>query len=111
MFYRDFQVFRGDAGGGVTACQEVKVASDKVDRAALFVVLCAAGFFSGVLGSLPLGSVVHFEVVKRSDGETSFCLGKSNREDSARVDFDRLFTEGLSVYFELDKYGDASFVA
>ena len=65
VIYRDLQVFRRNAAGGFTARQEVEVASDKVDRAALFVVLCVAVSFSIVFGSLPLGGVVHFEVVKR----------------------------------------------
>ena len=65
VFYRDFQVFRGDAGEGFTACQEVKIASDKVDRAALFVILRVAVFFSAMFGSLPLSGFVHFEVVER----------------------------------------------
>ena len=67
VFYRDFQVLRGDAGGGFIACQEVKVASDKVDRATLLVVLGVAVFFSAMFRRLPLSSFVHFEVVDGGD--------------------------------------------
>ena len=108
---RDFKVFRGDADGDVTACEEIEVASDEVYRASLLIVLGISVFVRAMFGSLSLCGVVHLKVVKRRGREAAIGEKESDREDSARVDFDHFFPKSLAINSELNKDGDASLVA
>ena len=61
-----------------------------------------------MFGSLSLGGVVHLKTVKRGGREAALGEKESDREDSARVDFDHFCPKSLAMKFELDKDGDAS---
>jgi hypothetical protein len=110
-FEWDLNFLGGDSGGDFTTCEEVKVATDQVDRAAVLIVLGVTIFVGAMFGRLSLGGLVHFEIVNGCEREASFGEEKPDSEGSARVDFSNFFAERLLVEPTLEKKGDSCFVS